>query len=51
MRVCIDFTNLKAATPKDEYPIPVADMLVNSTADNEILSLLDGYLGYNQHTL
>jgi len=48
MRVCIDFRDLNSITPKDEYPIQVADILVDSTTGNEILSLLDDYLGYNQ---
>ena len=48
MHVCIDFRDLKETIPKDEYPMPIADMLIDSTTDNEILSLLDGYLGYNQ---
>ncbi|KAL2320635.1 hypothetical protein Fmac_029604 [Flemingia macrophylla] len=48
MRICIDFRDLNAATPKDEYPMPMAEMLVYSAAGNEILSLLDGYSGYNQ---
>ncbi|XP_027359296.1 uncharacterized protein LOC113867964 [Abrus precatorius] len=32
LRVCIDFRNLNTATPKDEYPMPIADMLVDSVA-------------------
>src|ERR1044072_4154997 len=48
LRICIDFRYLNAATPKDEYPMPVADMLVDSAAGHEYLSLLDGYSGYNQ---
>src|SRR4051812_17014127 len=48
LRVCIDFRDLNAATPKDEYPMPVAEMLVDSAAGFEYLSMLDGYLGYNQ---
>src|ERR1044072_791465 len=48
LRVCIDFRDLNAATPNDEYPMPVADMLVDSAAGHEYLSLLDGYSGYNQ---
>ena len=46
--MCIDFSDLNATTPKDEYHMLVTDMLVDSTTYNEILSLLDGYLGYNQ---
>jgi len=48
LRVCIDFRDLKLATPKDEYPMPVAEMLVDSAACYEYLSLLDDYSGYNQ---
>ena len=48
IRVCIDFRDLNLATPKDEYPMPVAKMLVDSAAGFEYLSMLDGYSGYNQ---
>ncbi|XP_057432273.1 uncharacterized protein LOC130725026 [Lotus japonicus] len=48
MRVCIDFRDLNAATPKDEYHMPIAEMMVDSAAGHEYLSLLDGYSGYNQ---
>ncbi|XP_057418138.1 uncharacterized protein LOC130712317 [Lotus japonicus] len=48
MRVCIDFRDLNAATPKDEYHMPIAKMMVDSAAGHEYLSLLDGYSGYNQ---
>ncbi|XP_050888197.1 uncharacterized protein LOC127093327 [Lathyrus oleraceus] len=39
---------IKDATPKDEYPMPMAEMLVDSAAGYEYLSMLDGYSGYNQ---
>ncbi|XP_072073785.1 uncharacterized protein [Arachis hypogaea] len=48
LRVCIDFRDLNNAIPKDEYFMPIADMLIDSTAGNEILSFMDGYSGYNQ---
>jgi len=48
LRVCIDFRDLNLATPKDEYPMPVAEMLVDSAAGYKYLSMLDGYSGYNQ---
>jgi hypothetical protein len=48
LRVCINFRDLNAATPKDEYAMPVAEMLVDSAAGFEYLSMLDGYAGYNQ---
>jgi len=43
IRVCIDFRDLNLATPKDEYPMLVAEMLVDSAAGFEYLSMLDGY--------
>jgi len=48
IRVCIDFRDLNLATPKDEYPMLVAEMRVDSAAGFEYLSMLDGYSGYNQ---
>jgi hypothetical protein len=48
LRVCIDFCNLNRATPKDEYPMPIADTLINNASGNRIISFLDGNVGYNQ---
>ena len=48
LRVYIDFRDLNATTPKDEYAMPVAEMLVDSVAGFKYLSMLDGYAGYNQ---
>ena len=36
------------ATPKDEYPMPVADLLVDGVSGYKVLSFMDGHLGYNQ---
>jgi hypothetical protein len=47
-RVCVDFRDLNRATPKDEYPMPVAETLINAAADHKILSFMDGNAGYNQ---
>ena len=46
--VCIDFHNLNKATPKDEYPMPIADILINSASGNKVISFLDGNARYNQ---
>jgi hypothetical protein len=46
--VCIDFRNLNKVTPKDEYPIPIADMLINNASRHRVISFLDGNAGYNQ---
>jgi hypothetical protein len=48
LRVCIDFRDLNGATPKDEYPMPIADFFVNAASGHRILSFLDGNAGYNQ---
>jgi hypothetical protein len=47
-RVYVDFRDLNRATPKDEYPMPVVETLINVTADNKILCFMDGNAGYNQ---
>jgi hypothetical protein len=44
----VDFRDLNWATLKDEYPMPVAETLINATAGNKILSFMDGNIGYNQ---
>jgi hypothetical protein len=47
-RMCIDFTDLNKAYPKDEFPLPRIDSLVDATASLELMSLLDCYSGYHQ---
>jgi hypothetical protein len=47
-RVCVDFRDLNRATPKDEYPMPIAEKLINAAAGHKILSFMDGNAGYNQ---
>jgi hypothetical protein len=46
--VCIDFRNLNKTTPKDEYPMPIADILINNASGYRVISFLDGNAGYNQ---
>jgi hypothetical protein len=46
--VCVDFRDLNRATPKDEYPMPVAETLINAAAGHKILSFMDGNASYNQ---
>jgi hypothetical protein len=47
-RMCIDFTDLNKACPKDKFPLPRIDSLVDATASSELMSLLDCYSGYHQ---
>jgi hypothetical protein len=48
IRICVDFRNLNWATLKDEYPMPVANLLVNSASGNKVISFLDSNASYNQ---
>ena len=48
IRPCIDFRNLNLASPKDEYPMPMADLMVDGAARHKVLSFMDGHSGYNQ---
>ena len=47
-RMCVDFTDLNKACPKDSYPLPRIDQLVDSTASHRLLSFMDAFSGYNQ---
>jgi hypothetical protein len=47
-RVCVDFRDLNRATPKDEYPMPIMETLINTAASHKILSFMDRNTGYNQ---
>jgi hypothetical protein len=44
----VDFRDINRATPKDEYPMLVAETLINAAASNKILSFMDGNASYNQ---
>jgi hypothetical protein len=48
LRVCIDFRNLNRATFKDEYPMPIADMIINNASGNRVIIFLDGNARYYQ---
>ena len=47
-RTYINFTNLNKACPKDSFPLPQMDRLVDATIKHELLSFMDVYSGYNQ---
>ena len=47
-RVCVDFTDLNKACPKDPFPMPRIDQLVNATAGHPRMSFLDAFQGYHQ---
>ena len=47
-RIYVDFIDLNKACPKDNFPLPRIDQLVNSTAGHKLLTFMDAFLGYNQ---
>jgi hypothetical protein len=46
--MCIDFTSLNKACPKDNFPLPRIDKIVDSAVGCEVMSLLDFFSGYHQ---
>jgi len=46
-RMCIDFTDLNKACPKDSCPLLQMDILIDSTSGHELLSFMDAFSGYN----
>ncbi|XP_072062069.1 uncharacterized protein [Arachis hypogaea] len=47
-RMCVNFTDLYKACPKDTYPLPCIDTLVDNSCGYSTLSFMDAYSGYNQ---
>jgi len=48
VRVCVDFRDLNRACPKDDFPLPITEMVVDATTGFGALSFMDGSSGYNQ---
>ena len=48
MDICVDFTDLNRACPKDSFPLPRIDQLVDSTTGHKLLTFMDALSGYNQ---
>ena len=46
--MCVDYISLDKACPKNPFPLPCIDQIVESTARCETLSFLDAYSGYHQ---
>ncbi|PKA52966.1 RNA-directed DNA polymerase like [Apostasia shenzhenica] len=47
-RMCVDFRTLNQACPKDTYPLPRFDMMIDRTFGYEVMSFLDAFSGYHQ---
>ena len=48
VKVCVDFCDLNKSSPKDDFPLPHIDMLVDNIAGHSMLYFMDGFSGYNQ---
>jgi hypothetical protein len=48
IRVCVDYRDINKSCPKDNFPTPFIDQIVDDCVGSEIFSLMDGFSGYNQ---
>ncbi|GAU50278.1 hypothetical protein TSUD_409140 [Trifolium subterraneum] len=48
VRMCVDYRDLNKASPKDDFPLPHIDVLVDNTAKSKVFSFMDGFSGYNK---
>ena len=46
--MCVDFKDLNKACPKDDFPLPHIDVIVDSAASSAMYSFMDEFSGYNQ---
>lgn len=47
-RMCVDFNDLNRAYPKDNYPLPRINLLMDSIVGHHLLSFMDAFFDYNQ---
>lgn len=47
IRICTNFKDLNRDFPKDDFPLPKIDIIIDLIVGNEILSLMDGFSSYN----
>ena len=48
IRVCIDYRDLNNACPKDEFPLPIPEVMIDNTCGFERMTFMDSFSGYNQ---
>jgi hypothetical protein len=46
--VCVDYQDINKSFPKDNYPMPFIDQIIDNCAGSVIFSFMDGFSGYNQ---
>jgi len=47
VQMCVDYQDLNRASPKDNFPLPYIDVLLDNTVNFALFSFMDGFLGYN----
>ena len=47
-QICIDFRDLNVTCPKDEFLLPITDVMIDNTCSFERMSFMDDFFGYNQ---
>ena len=48
VRICVDYRDLNQASPKDNFPLPHIDILIDNMTNFALFSFMDGFSGYNQ---
>ena len=48
IHVCVDFRDLNDVCPKDDFPLPIIEIMVDATTSHDALAFMDGSSGYNQ---
>lgn len=48
IRVCTNFYDIYNACPKDNFPLPNIDMIIDNIASHDVLSFIDRFFGHNQ---
>jgi len=46
--MCVDYRDLNRASPKENFPLPNIDILVDNAANFALFSFMDGFSGYNK---
>ena len=48
IQVCVDFRDINNACPKDEFPLPILELMIDTTVGYKAMSFMDGFFGYNE---
>jgi hypothetical protein len=48
IKVCVDIRDLNKVSPKDDFPLPHIDILVDNATKSSIYSFMDGFSRYNK---